>query len=114
MTETKMHRTVGRPMDSEMAGQLRDQIGRGNMMAISGGRLWLTNGSAVLPVSNGYSVVVHLDTNDTYVVQRLFKRGMKVWIKGERTNVYAEQVGDVAYYASCFRSYDETEWTGKA
>lgn len=100
-------------MDQDMAQVLRAQIGRMNMMAISGGRLWLTDGSVVLPVSNGYSVVIDLDASDTYTVRRVFRRGTKVWTKGERTNVYCDEVGEVAYYASCFRSYDAEEWPHK-
>ena len=102
-----------RKMDAEMAGELRRQIGRMNMMAISGSRIWLTHGAVVLPVDCGYSVVIYLMPDDTYRVRRLFKRGTKVWIKGERTNVYCDEISEVAYFASCFRSYDETEWVAK-
>lgn len=79
-----------RPCDTS---QLR-QIGRMNIAAISGGRV----------IRNGYSVTVDLDASDTYVVRRVFKRGAKTWIKGERTYVYFDEVGETAYQASCFRN----------
>lgn len=106
-------------MNKEQAAELRAQIGAMNLTAISGGRFWLTNGSAVLPVSNGYSVVIELDSDDTYTVRRLFTRKKKgeslptVYTKGERTHVYCDEVSEAAYYASCFRSYDENEWVTK-
>lgn len=95
--------------------QLRAQIGAMNVMAISGGRAVRMGSSAIaLPVSSGYSVIIKLEANDTYTVQRFFKRGAKTWIKGERTDVYADEVGNVCYYASCYKSYDEAEWLVKA
>jgi hypothetical protein len=95
------------------ARELVRQIGR-NIYAISGGRVLDTGHGVILPVSNGYKVVVDLMAGDTYRVRRLFIRGTKVWLKGERTNVYCDEVGEVAYYASCFRSYDADEWPDKA
>lgn len=87
--------------------QLRAQIGRGNLMAISGFRMYRdANYTVTLPVSNGYSVNIELAGNDTYTVRRIFKRGAKTWVKGERTGVYCDEIGEVAYYASCFRSHD--------
>ena len=82
------------------------QIGRMNLMAISGFRVTRRNTGVTLPVGAGYSVTVDLDWDDTYVVRRVFKRGAKVWIKGEQRNVYCEEVGEVAYRASCFRNGD--------
>ena len=92
------------------------QLGRGNLLAISGGRVVIVNDDLVsLPVSNGYSVEVELDVaHDTYTVRRVFRRGTKVWIKGERTNVYCDELGETAYVAHAFRSYDETEWPAEA
>lgn len=89
---------------------IRDQIGFGNVLAISGGRWLIQKHGIRLPVSNGYSVVVTYEDNDTYTVTREFERGAKVFTKGERTDVYAEELGEVAYRASCFRSYGENEW----
>ena len=85
---------------------LLDQIGRMNVLAISGGRYDVYEDGVVLPVGSGYSVHVFLDADDTYVVRRAFKRGDKTWIKGEQRNVYFDEVGEVAYRASSFRSYD--------
>lgn len=78
------------------------QIGRMNVAAISGGRVTHRDTGITLPVAHGYSVTVDLDANDTYTVRRVFKRGDKVWTKGERTNVYCDEVGEVAYRASCY------------
>ena len=64
-------------------------------------------------MSNGYSVTVDLAAGDTYTVRRIFKRAGQTWVKGERTNVYFDEVAQAAYYASCFRSYDEKEWMYK-
>lgn len=83
------------------------QIGRGNIMAISGGRVNpILKGSRTvgisLPVSQGYAVEVYLANNDTYTVQRTF-RGR---VMGEQTDVYADEVGEAAYQASSYSSND--------
>lgn len=90
--------------DSCDTHELKRQIGAMNVMSISGGRVIHRDTGITLPVSNGYSVTVDLNWDDTYVVRRVFKRGAKVWIKGERTNIYCDEVGEVAYQASCFRN----------
>lgn len=82
------------------------QIGRMNILAISGGRIERRETGITLKVGAGYSVTVDLDWDDTYVVRRVFKRGAKVWIKGEQRGVYCDEVGEVAYRASSFRSYE--------
>jgi hypothetical protein len=84
--------------------QTIQQIGRMTLLAISGGRIVRRATGITLPVGAGYSVTVDLDWNDTYVVRRVFRRKAKVWIKGERRDVYCEEVGEVAYRASCFRN----------
>lgn len=94
--------------------QLLRQIAPMTLMAISGRRVERRLTGVTLPVSNGYSVTIDVAANDTYIVRRVFKRGAKSWVKGERTGVYAEDVSEAAYYASCFRSYDENEWVHKA
>lgn len=83
-----------------------EQIGRMNILAISGGRVLRRETGVTLPVSNGYRVTVDLAANDTYTVRRIFQRGSRTWIKGELTDVYCDQVGEQAYRASCFRSDD--------
>lgn len=90
-----------RPVDH---AELIRQIGRMNVLAISGGRVTRRETGITLPVDCGYSVTVDLDASDTYVVRRVFKRGAKTWIKGEQRYVYCEDVGEVAYQASCFRN----------
>lgn len=101
-------------MSPEMAQETLRQIGRMNVFAISGGRAVRTTHTLILPVRYGYKVVVSVAGNDTYTVRRLFVRGTKVFLHGERTEVYCEQLGDVCYYASCYVSYDADEWPGKA
>jgi hypothetical protein len=86
--------------------QLIAQIGRMNILATSGGRVGTRSTGITLPVSNGYSVTVDLAPNDTYTVRRVFKRGSKVWIKGEMRDVFCEDIGDIVYYAGCFRNVD--------
>jgi hypothetical protein len=50
---------------------------------------------------------------DDYTVSRVFKRGGKEFIHGQRSGVYCDQVSEAAYFASCFNSYDENEWPDK-
>jgi hypothetical protein len=84
------------------------QIGRGNVMAISGGRFdTLTNDDGevtdlILPVAYGYRVRINLAANDTYTVRREFVRGGKVYEKGRQEDVHCDEVGEVAYRASCY------------
>lgn len=99
-----------RPFDED---QLLTQIGRMNIFAISGGRvqIWRTNDgkaarTVTLPVSNGYSVEIYLAWDDTWTVTRQFKR-KGIINKGTVEGVYPENIGEVAYQASCFRSNSE-------
>lgn len=112
--------------DTKFEGRLFDpretlkQLNPLTFMGISGGRWNVTgmheNGVEALhlPVSNGYSVVITLAADDTYTVQRQFKRGGKTWVKGTLAGVYFDRLSEAAYYASCFRSYDEHQWVTKA
>lgn len=84
--------------------ELLRQIGRMNILAISGGRILRRETGVTLPVGAGYSVTVDLTAGDDYVVRRVFKRGAKTWVKGEQDGVYCDQVGEAAYQASSFRS----------
>lgn len=81
-----------------------DQIGRMNLLAISGGRVRRVGDvTMALPVRYGYSVEVeYVWGRDTYDVRRVFTRGAKRWVKGTVTDVYAEEVGEIAYRASCY------------
>ena len=103
-----MSESTGRPFNED---ELIAQIGRMNIFAISGGRVGVIreNGETVgieLPVSNGYRVSIKLGWDDTWTVSRQFVRKGTVFDKGTLENVYADQVGEVAYQASCFRSND--------
>ncbi len=90
-----------------IARTIASQIGTMNILAISGGRVIATeDGGVILPVGSGYKVTVDLMPSDTYRVRRIFVRGGKTWIKGEQNDVYCDEVGEVAYRASSFRSYE--------
>lgn len=82
----------------EVADTILAQIGRMNVLAISGGRVGRHPDGVTLPVSNGYAVIVTLDGNDTYTVTRTWRKT----IKGQVSGIYCDQVGEVAYRASCF------------
>lgn len=105
-------RETGPDQRREIVRQIGDQP-FGNLAAISGHRVIPLPDGVELPVSNGYSVKVRLAGNDTYTVQRVFTRAGKEVVKGERTDVYCEDVGQAAYYASCFRSHSPEEWVNE-
>jgi hypothetical protein len=90
--------------------QLRRQIGM-NLLAISGGR-WAREGASTirLPAGAGFHVFITLEADDTYTVRRVFIRGGKMFDHGVRRDVYAEEISEVAYFCSCFRSYSVDEW----
>lgn len=90
--------------------EMIDQIGRMNLLSISGGRFTYLPDGIELPVSNGYRVRVHLTPADDYTVERVFVRNFQTTQHGERTRVYCDTVGEVAYRAGMFRSYDDEEW----
>ena len=98
-----------RPFDEDV---LIDQIGRMNIFAISGGRVNITKnnqGETVeieLPVGYGYRVSITLGWDDTYTVSRQFVRKGVVTDKGTIEGVYCDQVGEIAYKASCFRNVE--------
>jgi len=85
--------------------ELLQQLGRNNLLAISGGRVISRESGVTLPISNGYSLTIDLAWNDTYTVRRIFTRSGKATIKAQLEGVYCEDLGDVAYYGSCFRSH---------
>jgi hypothetical protein len=88
--------------------QLREQIGRGTEMGVTGFRTprQMNDSTIWFACGNGYHVSVHIADNDTYTVRRMFVRGAKVWVKGEQANVYAEQLDEVFYRAGMFHD----EW----
>lgn len=88
---------------SEVRQTIVAQIGRMNVLAISGGRVKPTADGIVLPVAHGYTVEVDYDEGfDSYVVRRVFTRAGKRFVKGEVAHVYCDQVGEIAYQASCY------------
>ena len=90
-------------MNEQQARTALQQIGRMNVLAISGGRAILSEGRLVLPVAKGYRVEVEYDAvPDAYTVRRVFVRGGKRFVKGEVDHVYAPEVGEAAYRASCY------------
>ena len=100
-----MSKQEGRPFNED---ELIDQIGRMNIFAISGGRVGVTKnnqGETVvveLKVGKGYRVSISLGWDDTWTVSRQFVRKGVVSDKGTLTGVFADQVGEIAYKASCF------------
>lgn len=109
-----------RTMYPGMRQQMVQQIARMTLLGISGGRVEPIEHGIRLPVAHGYSVTVELDADDTYVVRRLFTRKPKgellpvTYLHGEAREVYCERLSEVCYYASCYVSYDATEWMYKA
>lgn len=96
---------------TEMREMMRDQIGMGNLLSISGGRIIATDNGIDLPVSNGYRVRVTYQPHlDLYSVERVLKRGDKEFIKGRAERVFCSELGQMAYRAGMFRSFDENEW----
>jgi hypothetical protein len=122
MTTTQRHPELDTTDDADrfrecegwMRVAMRDQIGRGNLMAISGFRVVAGKYGIELPVAHGYHVQVLLQGNDMYTVRRLFARGFKVFVHGEAREVGCERLSEVARMASCFESYDAQEWPTKA
>jgi len=117
-----MIKQESRPFDPQV---LKAQLGMFNIYAISGGRFYIDGATLFedgqtqqveLPVAYGYRVRIRLAWDDTYTVQRVIvkntKKGISENIKGTVEGVYCDQVGEVAYYASCFRSHPEFgEWS---
>src|SRR5687768_4224703 len=95
--------------DEQRKTMLR-QIGTMNVLAISGGRVYALSDGLDLPVGAGYHVYVRYTPSDDYTVERVFLRGGKTFSKGTETMVYAPEVGEVAYRASCFRNDDAEYW----
>jgi hypothetical protein len=94
-------------MNSNQIAELRGQIGRMNILAISGGRTEIRDGALHLAVSSGYRVVIELDeARDLYNVERIMIRGAKTFRKGRVEGVYADEVGEVAYEAGMYKSFD--------
>lgn len=104
----------GRPFNED---ELLNQIGKMNVFAISGGRVnvFKPEGETVeieLPVSSGYLVRITLAWDDTYTVERILRRRPKgktckeTKVLGRVTGVYCDDIGEVAYYASCYKNVE--------
>ena len=115
-----MNTDYGRPFDEDT---LLNQIGTWNVMAISGGRVnvWKPQGETVeieLPVSSGYLVRITLAWDDTYTVERILRRRPKgksakeTKVLGRVSGVFCDQVGEVAYRASCYKNLQFGEKVG--
>jgi hypothetical protein len=104
-----MTTTTGRPFNED---ELISQIGHMNVLAISGGRVIVVknnNGETIeveLKCGAGYRVSIALGWDDTYTVTRQYVRKGTVFNKGTVEGVYCDNIGEVAYKASCFRSYE--------
>jgi kynurenine formamidase len=101
-----MSKATGRPFDEN---ELIAQIGKMNLYAISGGRVGVVTEESEtvaieLPVSHGYRVVISLGWDDTWTVSRQYVRNGVVSDKGTLEGVYADQVGEIAYQASCYKN----------
>jgi hypothetical protein len=95
----------------EQRQEITRQIGMGNILSISGGRVVPVENGVELPVSSGYHVRVVLDEGwDDYTISRIQRRGGKEYVHGEIDHVYCDQVGHFAYRAGMFRSFDKEEW----
>ena len=98
-----------RPFDEDV---LIDQIGRMNVFAISGGRVGVVKNNegetieVELPCGAGYRISIILAWDDTYTVTRQFVRAGTVFQKGTIEGVYCDQVGEIAYKASCWRNVE--------
>jgi len=102
----------GRSCDHRVIAQ---QIGIMNLLAISGGKtfpIYSTDRDDVvglrLPIDGTRRVDVILDWSDTYSVRRIrtiasgARRGSDV-VEFEQSDVFADEVGQVAYSASCWK-----------
>ena len=97
-------------IDNDQRKTMLRQIGAMNVLAISGGRVLPLVDGIELPVGSGYRVRVRYTPSDDYTVERVFVRGGIDYSKGIETMVYAPEVGETAYRASCFRNDDSEYW----
>lgn len=105
-----MTATITRTLTLAERQEIVRQIGTPNIMAISGGRIRPITDGIELPVSSGFVVRVHLTGADDYTVERVFTRAGREFDHGTRERTYCDEVGEAAYRASCFRSYDKADW----
>ena len=84
------------------ASVIVEQVGRMNVMGMSGGRVIVRETGITLPIALGYSVEIDLNALDLYDVKRVYTRAGARSVKGAVTDVYCDDLSDVAYYASCY------------
>lgn len=82
---------------------LLQQIGA-EIWAISGGRWFDIGEGLALPNARGNWVIIHYMGDDTYTVRHATVRKNIVRWKRTWTNVYAENVAQIAYLASCWEN----------
>lgn len=93
----------------DLERDLIPQIRGWDLMAVSGGRCAQINKyEARFPVGRGYSVAVKLSFMDTWEVERVFEREGKAFVKEVWHDVYAMEVSDVIYKASCYHHSKES------
>jgi hypothetical protein len=93
----------------DLERDLMPQIRVWDLMAVSGGRReQLNKYEAKFPVGHGYSVRVKLSFMDTWEVERVFEREGKAFLKERWDDVYAFDVSDVVYKASCYHHTKES------
>ena len=100
-----MNNAIDQAWAREIRATMLEHIGAHTVLAICGGRLKVTDFCRIefRDSSGGHFVEVTYDqVPDAYTVRRLFRRGTKTTIKGEMTHVYAEQLADACYTASCW------------
>lgn len=93
----------------EQRQAISDQVGAARA-AISGGPQHPTLRGLEMPAGHGWHVRIELDPSDTYTVTRIFRRGLREWIHGQRTSVYVGDLSETAYRAGCWSSYSDEEW----
>jgi hypothetical protein len=93
-------------INREICKTMLKQIGAGNVMAICGGRYERSGPLSVrMQVGQGYYVeVTYVEGHDWYRVERQYKRNGTFHVKGAVEPVYCDQLGDIAYRASCFHN----------
>lgn len=94
-------------MNTQILNTMSQQIGGMTILAVSGGRRVVISETVMeLPVAKGYTVrVTYNHVPDLYVVERLYRRAGKTVVKGALTDVYADELSEAVYGASCYISY---------
>ena len=100
-----------RPCDATV---IASQIGKWNIFAVSGGRMFAIkniDGDTVglrLPIDGTRRVDVVLDWMDTYTVRRVRRvvrganKGQDI-VEAEQSDVYCDEVGETVYQLSCWK-----------